>query len=170
VNVRAIVTATRADPNATGHIEGWEEYDFEAIERDADDQPVAVQIRCDQNVSVEADNQEDAVENAKTEATDIVIEGYTIDDVTLWVDEGIDITLVQPEASNEWPDDYVDPHQQELAEFTAESVTRIQNGETTIEAAAAEFAARYELPVGFVASGLSQALEDAQNAAVGLAR
>lgn len=96
VNVRAIVTATRADANATGHIEGWEEYDFEAIERDADDQPLVVQIRCDQIVSVEADNQEDAIENAKTDATAITVEGYTIDDVTLWVDEGIDITLAEP--------------------------------------------------------------------------
>ncbi|MNU26966.1 hypothetical protein D3C71_153500 [compost metagenome] len=96
VNVRAIVTATRADANATGHIEGWEEYDFEAIERDADDQPLVVQIRCDQIVSVEADNQEDAVENAKTDATAITVEGYSIDDVSLWVDEGIDITLAEP--------------------------------------------------------------------------
>lgn len=96
VNVRAIVTATRADANATGRIEGWEEYDFEAIERDADDQPLVVQIRCDQIVSVEADNQEDAIENAKTDATAITVEGYTIDDVTLWVDEGIDITLAEP--------------------------------------------------------------------------
>lgn len=96
VNVRAIVTATRADANATGRIEGWEEYDFEALERDADDQPLVVQIRCDQIVSVEADNQEDAVENAKTDATAITVEGYSIDDVSLWVDEGIDITLAEP--------------------------------------------------------------------------
>lgn len=96
VNVRAIVTATRADANATGHIEGWEEYDFEALERDADDQPLVVKIRCDQLVSVEADNQEDAVENAKNDATAITMEGYAIDDVTLWVDEGIDITLAEP--------------------------------------------------------------------------
>jgi hypothetical protein len=97
VNVRAIVTATRADANASGHIEGWEEYDFEALERDADQQPLVVQIRCDQLVSVEADNQEDAVENAKADATAITVDGYAIDDVTLWVDEGIDITLAEPE-------------------------------------------------------------------------
>ncbi len=170
VNVRAVVTATRADPNATGHIEGWEEYDFEALERDANEQPLVIQVRCDQNVSVEADNQEDAVETAKMEASDIVIEGYSIDDVTLWVDEGIDIKLVQPEASNGWPDDYVDPYQQEFAEFTAESVTRIQSGDTTVEAAASEFAARYDLPVGFVESSLLRALEEAQTADVGLPR
>jgi hypothetical protein len=103
VNIRAIVTATRADPNATGHIEGWEEYDFEALERDADEQPIVIQVRCDQIVSVEADNQEDAVENAKAEATDIVVEGYIIDDVTLWVDEGIDITLSGAENKAEAP-------------------------------------------------------------------
>ncbi len=103
VNVRAIVTATRADANATGHIEGWEEYDFEALERDADEQPLVVQIRCDQLVSVEAENQEDAVENAKADATAITVEGYTIEDVALWVDEGIDIALAAPESKTETP-------------------------------------------------------------------
>jgi hypothetical protein len=93
INVRAIVTATRAVEDPTGHIEGWEEYDFEALERDEDGQPIVIQIRCDQFVNVEAANQEDAVEAAKASATDIVIDGYSIEDVTLWVDEGIDITL-----------------------------------------------------------------------------
>jgi hypothetical protein len=94
VNVRAIVTATRGDENASGHIEGWEEYDFEAIERDEEDQPTVVKIRCDQFVTVDADDQEAAVEAAKAEATAIVVEGYSIDDVTLWVDEDIDITVL----------------------------------------------------------------------------
>ncbi|MCZ7861762.1 hypothetical protein O9X98_10260 [Agrobacterium salinitolerans] len=58
--------------------------------------------------------------------------------------------------------DYIDPYQQEFEEFIAESVDKIQNGETTIEDAAREFAGRYELPIGFVASNLSSALEQSQ--------
>lgn len=101
VNVRAIVSATRADENATGHIEGWEEYNFDTLERDADGQPLVVEIRCDQLVTVEADDQEAAVEAAKADASAITVEGYSIDDVTLWVDEGIDIELALPENGTE---------------------------------------------------------------------
>ncbi|NTF16828.1 hypothetical protein G6L37_00115 [Agrobacterium rubi] len=103
VNVRAIVTATRGDAGASGDIAGWDQYDFEALERDADDQPLVVQIRCDQFVTVEADNQEDAVENAKNDATAIEMEGFSIDGVTLWVDEDIDITLIELENGTQAP-------------------------------------------------------------------
>lgn len=100
VNVRAVVTATRAEENPQGTIPGWEEYDFEALERDADDQPVVVQIRCDQMVTVVAEDQEHAIEMAKADATAITVEGYTIDAVTIWVDEGIDIELAFDQPSH----------------------------------------------------------------------
>lgn len=97
VNVRAVVTATRGDGLASGNVDGWDVYDFETLERDAEEQPLVIQIRCDQSVHVEADDAEAAVEQAKIEATDISVEGFVIDDVTLWVDEGIDITLSEPD-------------------------------------------------------------------------
>ncbi len=59
--------------------------------------------------------------------------------------------------------DYIDPYQQEFEEFIAENVVKIQEGETTLEAAAREFAERYDLPVGFVESNLSSALEQLNN-------
>ena len=97
VNVRAIVMVTRAEQDATGVIDRWDEYDFETLERDVDGQVLEAQIRCDQTVTVEADSVEDAIENAKSAASDIYVDGYTIDDVTLWVDEGIDVQLTHPE-------------------------------------------------------------------------
>lgn len=48
-------------------------------------------------MTVDANNLDDAVESAKAEATTIVVDGYAIDDVGLWVDEGIDITLAELE-------------------------------------------------------------------------
>jgi len=93
VNVRAIVMATCIDKNASGDIPGWDIYDFDALERDENNYITEARIRCDQNVTVEADNEAKAIEIAKDETTAIVIEGFQIDDVTLWVDEGIDITI-----------------------------------------------------------------------------
>jgi hypothetical protein len=96
INVRAIVTATCVDENASGHIPGWEIYDSDALERDENNRITKARIRCDQNVTVEADSEIEAIEMAKEAATDIVVEGFQIDDLTLWVDEGIDVTLLAP--------------------------------------------------------------------------
>lgn len=96
VNVRAIVLATSADKGASGNIPGWEIYDFDALKRDEDHNVVEARIRCDQNVTVEADNEEEAIKLAKADATDIAVDGFVIEDVDLWVDEGIDVTLSEP--------------------------------------------------------------------------
>jgi hypothetical protein len=96
VNVRAIVTASRgsATPGIDPDIQDWEVYDFEANERDSDELPVNVTLRCDQFVKVEADTEEQAIELAKQDATGINIPGWAIDSVTLWVDDGIDVELM----------------------------------------------------------------------------
>jgi hypothetical protein len=86
INVRAIVRATQADDDATGHIEGWEVYDNEAGEEKGE-----VVVRCDQLVAVKAKDEADAIEAAKANATGIEMHGYEIDDVNLWVDESIDV-------------------------------------------------------------------------------
>jgi hypothetical protein len=95
VNVRAVVVASTLDPEASGHIEGWEIYDYDALDRDDNDLITRARIRCDQQVTVEADNQSEAIDLAKADATAIVVEGFEIESVDLWVDEGIDIELVQ---------------------------------------------------------------------------
>lgn len=97
VNVRAIVQATRTDPDASGMIEGWEEYSFEALEYDEAGQAVEAIFRIDQLVGdVEAGNVEDAAENAMSSASEIHIEGWMIDSVKLWVDlDNDDVVLAQ---------------------------------------------------------------------------
>lgn len=95
VNVRAIVVAEALSQDAPCQIQGWEIYDFEALERDADDQPKRSKFRCDQLVTVEAENEEAAIEAAKIDATTIEVDDHLIESVDLWVDEGIDVTLVQ---------------------------------------------------------------------------
>jgi len=100
VNVRAIVMATCVESEASGNIPGWDIYEFEALERDKNGNATEARIRCDQLVTVEAKDEEEAIELAKDEATTIVVEGFQIDDVTLWVDEGIDVT----------PSDQADDH------------------------------------------------------------
>lgn len=100
VNVRAVIKATVIDPEAVAQAEGWEIYDLETLERDAEGHPVCVEIRCDQLVTVEADKPEEAIAAAKDLATTIVLEGYEIDGVMLWSDEGIDVS---PAAANDAP-------------------------------------------------------------------
>jgi hypothetical protein len=97
INVRAIVQATRIDPMASGAIEGWEEYSFEAVEYDANGEAVEAIFRIDQLVgNVDAGNVEDAVEAAMAETTEIMIEGWVVDSVKLWVDlDNEDVVLVQ---------------------------------------------------------------------------
>lgn len=94
INVRAIVAVSAPDENASGQIEGWDQYDWETIERDGDGVATEAQIRCDQIVAVDATDAEAAVEEAKIVATPISVDGWVIDDVTLWVDDGIDIVFV----------------------------------------------------------------------------
>lgn len=103
VNVRAVVVATCVDKEASGNIPDWEIYDFDALERDENDYVTKARIRCDQNVTVEAENEDEAIESAKADATDIVVEGFEIDDVDLWVDEGIDVTLSEPVSTPSTP-------------------------------------------------------------------
>ncbi|WP_327210320.1 hypothetical protein [Rhizobium leguminosarum] len=97
VNVRAVVNATRIDPEATGAIEGWEVYDFEGTERNEHGEAVEAVYRCDQFVSnIEAGNAEDAAEIAMMDASPIVVSGWVIDSVNLWVDfDNEDVVLVQ---------------------------------------------------------------------------
>jgi hypothetical protein len=92
VNVRAIVVATATDKTASAAIPGWEIYDFDVLNRDGDENPLTCRIRCDQTVTVEADTENDAVELAKSNATMITVEGHDIEDISLWVDEGIDVS------------------------------------------------------------------------------
>lgn len=54
-----------------------------------------------------------------------------------------------------WPDDYVDPLQQELEELIVERVARVRNGEVVVavavaEAADSDFAKMYEMSPGFI--------------------
>lgn len=93
VNVRAIVTATRTSKEAEAEIPDWDVYDFDALERDGSGDITKARVRCDQLVKVSADHQEEAIENAKADASEIDIKGFEVDDVELWVDEGIDVTL-----------------------------------------------------------------------------
>ena len=86
INVRAVVRATPTSDEATGDVEGWDVYDWEAAEEGE-----GVTIRCDRVVRVEADDEEAAIERAKEDAPAIVVEGYDVDDVELWVDAGIDV-------------------------------------------------------------------------------
>lgn len=85
INVRAVVRATPVEANPSGDIAGWEIYDF-------DKEPNGnATFRCDQLVHVDADTDVEAIEKAKADATGIVVEGYEIDGIELWVDAGIDI-------------------------------------------------------------------------------
>jgi hypothetical protein len=59
-----------------------------------------------------------------------------------------------------WPDDYVDPLQQEFEELITETVARVRNGEVAIEIAVAEaadseFARMYEMSPGFIGHHVS---------------
>ena len=91
INVRAIVNATCSDLEQSGLIEGWDIYDFSSVAKDDAGNTIEAVIRCDQSVSVKAKTREDAIEQAKSRVTGIVVEGWSIDDVRLWCDEGIDI-------------------------------------------------------------------------------
>lgn len=88
VNVRAIVRLTQVS-NAHDYgdsFEGWDIYDEEK-----GDEPDTYIIRCDRIVRVTATTREDAVEQAQAEAPGIDIpDGYE-GEVSLWVDEGIDV-------------------------------------------------------------------------------
>lgn len=87
VNVRAVVRATRIDPEATGDIPDWEVYDTDVEERDRHDLATVAVFRCDQVVrDVEASHPEAAAQSAMLEATAIRVEGWEIDSVELWVD------------------------------------------------------------------------------------
>jgi hypothetical protein len=102
INVRAIVNATRgasAVPGIDPDIPDWEVYDFEANQRDAEGLATEVTMRCDQFVKVSADTAEKAIETAKMDATGIAIDGWSIDSVSLWVDESIDVELIVPSPS-----------------------------------------------------------------------
>ena len=92
VNVRAIVSASCIDPDASGDIQGWDIYDVDALKQDGNGNATEVRIRCDQLVTVEAEDEDEAIKLAKDKATAIVVEGFCIDEVTLWVDEDIDVT------------------------------------------------------------------------------
>lgn len=102
VNVRAIVTATLIHPHGMEIIPGWDIYDSVALDL-GDDDPYRRTIRCDQKVSVEAENEEDAIVLAKHFSTAITMEDHEVEDVKLWVDEGIDVTLKQPEEAPSGP-------------------------------------------------------------------
>ncbi len=60
-------------------------------------------IRCDHLVIVTAEDEADAIEKAKTGASDITMDGYCIDNVSILVDEGIDVKLKQPEEAPSGP-------------------------------------------------------------------
>lgn len=93
INVRAIVTATVTDRETPALIDGWEVYDHEFGEVDAEG-ATKVTICCDQSVRVEGTDLDDAVEAAKAIASAITLENHQIDEVKLWVDTDIDITPV----------------------------------------------------------------------------
>lgn len=95
VNVRAVVTATLIHPHGMEVIPGWEIYNSSPLDLDGD--PFRRTIRCDQLVSVEAENEEDAIVLAKRLSTAITMEDHEVENLKLWVDEGIDVTLKQPE-------------------------------------------------------------------------
>lgn len=88
VNVRAVVRLTQVS-NAHDYgdaFDGWDIYDQES-----GDEPDTFVIRCDRIVRVTAATQDDAVEQAQADAPGIPIpDGYE-GEVSLWVDEGIDI-------------------------------------------------------------------------------
>lgn len=84
INVRAVVRASKIQDDASGDIAGWDVYDF-------DEQDGTTTFRCDQLVRVQAENEAEAIEAAKADATTIVVEGYEIEGIELWVDEGIDV-------------------------------------------------------------------------------
>lgn len=97
VNIRAIVRATPVEPDAVADIPGWEIYDYQGpmddgSERSEDDDETAT-IRCDQGVRVTADDPGAAIEEAKIAASAIMMEGWVVEDVELWVDAGIDVEL-----------------------------------------------------------------------------
>lgn len=96
MNVRAVVTATLIHPHGMEVIPGWEIYDSSPLDLGGGD-PFRRTIRCDQMVSVEAENEEDAIVLAKRLSTAITMEDHEVENVKLWVDEGIDVTLKQPE-------------------------------------------------------------------------
>ncbi|WP_315921982.1 hypothetical protein [Mesorhizobium sp. SP-1A] len=50
-----------------------------------------------------AEDEADAIEKAKTGASDITMDGYCIDNVSILVDEGIDVKLKQPEEAPSGP-------------------------------------------------------------------
>lgn len=85
INVRAVVRATPLSEDAGCEVEGWEVYDTDHGEDGS------LTLRCDRLVRVEADNEEDAIERAKSDAPGIEVGGCEIDDVDLWVDPAIDV-------------------------------------------------------------------------------
>jgi hypothetical protein len=97
INVRAKVRATQVDPDADGDIPDWEIYDSDDLGDGA------VLISCDRLVRVQAGDKAKAIELAKDAVGPIVLKGYEIEDVTLWVDEGIDVNPEFAESSGPTP-------------------------------------------------------------------
>lgn len=97
INVRARVRATQVDPDADGDIPGWEVYDSDDLGDGS------VLISCDRLVRVQAVDDGTAIELAKDAAGPIDLKGYEIEDVTLWVDEGIDVNPEFAESSGPTP-------------------------------------------------------------------
>ena len=91
VNVRAVVRATCVDFEKDSHIADWEVYDFESVKKDADGRNLEVIVRCDQEVEVSGETEEEAQEMAFDAATGIEMDGWVVDDVDLWCDRSIDI-------------------------------------------------------------------------------
>lgn len=87
VNVRAII---HVDPmvDGTGDVSAeWEIYD---AEQDGD----RVVLLADTVVKVSASTVQEAVELAKLQAPGVVGDGLEVSDVTLWVDESLDVQLI----------------------------------------------------------------------------
>lgn len=62
-------------------------------------------------------------------------------------------------------DNFEDPYQREWDDFITESLEKIQNEDTTAEAAAKDFASRWQLPPSFVAYHLNNAIMEQASSA-----
>lgn len=86
VNVRAIIRGPLCDAGKSKDSKVWEVYDYE---RPSDDG--IAEVRCDTQVRVTAASAAEAIEEAKANAPALDIPGIVQEDVTLWVDEEIDV-------------------------------------------------------------------------------
>jgi hypothetical protein len=84
INVRAVVTGRRVDPDP-GDPENWTVYDHGSR---ADGTDV---LRCDTLVRVTASSASEAVELAKAAAPPVDLPSWDVDGIEIWVDESVDI-------------------------------------------------------------------------------